>query len=163
MWICNGYIAVSGKEQGRSNIMTIDWVHFTPWASLAGGVLIGLAAALLLLFNGRIAGISGILGGLLEWPRGDVAWRVAFLLGLIGAPLVYSLISPLPAAQVDASAATLVAAGLLVGVGARYGGGCTSGHGVCGLSRRSPRSVVATIAFMAAGFVTVFIVRHLVG
>jgi uncharacterized membrane protein YedE/YeeE len=143
--------------------MVIDWVHFTPWASLAGGVLIGLAAALFLLFNGRIAGISGILGGLLEWPRGDLAWRIAFLLGLIGAPLVYSLIAPLPAAQVDAGTATLVVAGLLVGIGTRYGGGCTSGHGVCGLSRRSPRSLVATIAFMAAGFVTVFIVRHLVG
>ncbi|MDB5959723.1 MAG: YeeE/YedE, partial [Massilia sp.] len=122
----------------------IDWVHFTPWASLAGGVLIGLAAALLLLFNGRIAGISGILGGLLEWPRGDLAWRIAFLLGLIGAPLVYSLLAPLPAAQVDAGTATLVVAGLLVGIGTRYGGGCTSGHGVCGLSRRSPRSLMAT-------------------
>ncbi|MDB5960371.1 MAG: YeeE/YedE, partial [Massilia sp.] len=124
--------------------MMIDWVHFTPWASLAGGVLIGLAAALFLLFNGRIAGISGILGGLLEWPRGDVAWRLAFLLGLIGAPLVYSLLAPLPAAHVDDGTATLVVAGLLVGIGTRYGGGCTSGHGVCGLSRRSPRSLMAT-------------------
>jgi uncharacterized membrane protein YedE/YeeE len=142
--------------------MTIAWDHFTPWASLAGGVLIGLAAALLILFNGRIAGISGILGGLLEWPRGDVAWRIAFLLGLIGAPLVYSLAAPLPAVEVDAGTATLVVAGLLVGIGTRYGAGCTSGHGVCGLSRRSPRSLVATLAFMAAGFLTVFIVRHLI-
>lgn len=142
--------------------MTIAWDHFTPWASLAGGVLIGLAAALFILFNGRIAGISGILGGLLEWPRGDIAWRIAFLLGLIGAPLVYSLAAPLPAVQVDAGTATLVAAGLLVGIGTRYGAGCTSGHGVCGLSRRSPRSMVATLAFMAAGFLTVFIVRHLI-
>lgn len=142
--------------------MTIAWDHFTPWASLAGGVLIGLAAALFILFNGRIAGISGILGGLLEWPRGDVAWRIAFLLGLIGAPLVYSLAAPLPAVEVDAGTATLVVAGLLVGIGTRYGAGCTSGHGVCGLSRRSPRSLVATLAFMAAGFLTVFIVRHLI-
>jgi uncharacterized membrane protein YedE/YeeE len=143
--------------------MTIDWAHFTPWASLAGGALIGLAAALFVLFNGRIAGISGILGGLLEWPKGDVAWRVAFLLGLIAAPVVYGAYAPLPPVRVDAGTATLIAAGLLVGVGTRYGSGCTSGHGVCGLSRRSPRSLAATAAFMAAGFVTVFIVRHLIG
>ena len=142
--------------------MTIAWTHFTPMTSLAGGVLIGLAAALFLLFNGRIAGISGILGGLLEWPRGDIAWRIAFLLGLIGAPLVYGVFAPLPTVQVDASTATLIVAGLLVGIGTRYGAGCTSGHGVCGLSRRSPRSLVATLAFMAAGFITVFIVRHIV-
>jgi uncharacterized membrane protein YedE/YeeE len=141
--------------------MIIDWAHFTPWASLAGGVLIGLAAALFLLFNGRIAGISGILGGLLEWPRGDIAWRIAFLLGLIGAPLAYAGFAPLPDVTVDAGTATLIVAGLLVGIGTRYGAGCTSGHGVCGLSRRSPRSLVATAAFMAAGFLTVFIVRHL--
>ncbi|HEU4852198.1 MAG TPA: YeeE/YedE family protein [Telluria sp.] len=143
--------------------MTIDWASFTPWASLAGGAIIGLAAAMFVLFNGRIAGISGILGGLLQWPKGDIAWRLAFLLGLIGAPLVYALAAPLPAVRVDAGPATLVVAGLLVGIGTRYGSGCTSGHGVCGLSRLSPRSLVATGAFMAAGFVTVFIVRHLVG
>lgn len=143
--------------------MTIDWVNFTPWASLAGGALIGLAAALFVLFNGRIAGISGILGGLLQWPKGDIAWRVAFLLGLIAAPVAYGLYTPLPGVHVDAGTATLVAAGLLVGVGTRYGSGCTSGHGVCGLSRLSPRSLVATGSFMAAGFVTVFIVRHLIG
>lgn len=141
--------------------MMIAWTHFTPMTSLVGGVLIGLAAALFLLFNGRIAGISGILGGLLDWPRGDIAWRIAFLLGLIGAPLLYGKFAPLPVVQVDASTATLVVAGLLVGIGTRYGAGCTSGHGVCGLSRRSPRSLVATLAFMAAGFLTVFIVRHL--
>ncbi len=141
----------------------IDWPHFTPWMSLAGGILIGLSAALFVLFNGRIAGISGILGGLLQWPRDDVAWRIAFLLGLIGAPLVYTLFAPLPAVRVDAGSATLVAAGLLVGIGTRYGAGCTSGHGVCGISRLSPRSLVATAAFMAAGFATVFIVRHLIG
>lgn len=138
----------------------IAWTHFTPWMSLAGGVLIGLAAALFVLFNGRIAGISGILGGLLQWPKGDLAWRIAFLLGLIGAPLVYALFAPLPAVRVDAGSATLVAAGLLVGIGTRYGAGCTSGHGVCGISRLSPRSLVATACFMAAGFATVFIVRH---
>ena len=143
--------------------MMIDWLTFTPWTSLAGGMLIGLAAAVFLLFNGRIAGISGILGGLLQWPAGDVAWRIVFLLGLVGAPLVYGLFAPLPTVQVDAGTATLVAAGLLVGIGTRYGSGCTSGHGVCGLSRRSPRSLVATAAFMAAGFITVFIVRHVIG
>ena len=143
--------------------MMINWASFTPWASLAGGALIGLAAAILLLFNGRIAGISGIFGGLLQWPKGDIAWRVAFLLGLVAAPAAYGLFAPLPSVQVDAGTATLVVAGLLVGIGTRYGSGCTSGHGVCGLSRRSPRSLVATVAFMAAGFVTVFTVRHLIG
>ena len=143
--------------------MMIDWTSFTPWTSLAGGALIGLAAAMFLLFNGRIAGISGILGGLLQWPKGDIGWRIAFLLGLVAAPAAYGLFAALPAVQVDAGTATLVVAGLLVGIGTRYGAGCTSGHGVCGLSRRSPRSLVATAAFMAAGFVTVFIVRHLIG
>jgi uncharacterized membrane protein YedE/YeeE len=141
--------------------MTIDWTHFTPWASLAGGLLIGLAAALLVLFNGRIAGISGILGGLLRPGRGDIAWRVAFLLGLVLAPLAWALVHPLPAVETDAGTGTLVAAGLLVGLGTRYGAGCTSGHGVCGLSRLSPRSLAATLSFMAAGFATVFAVRHL--
>lgn len=143
--------------------MTIDWSHFTPWPALAGGVIIGLAAALFVLFNGRIAGISGILGGLLQLPKGDSAWRVAFLLGLVGAPLAYALVAPLPAVRVEAGPMTLLIAGLLVGLGTRYGSGCTSGHGVCGLSRRSPRSLVATASFMAAGFVTVYIVRHLIG
>ncbi|WP_426112876.1 YeeE/YedE family protein [Massilia sp. PWRC2] len=143
--------------------MNIDWAHFTPWSALAGGVLVGLAAALLVLLNGRIAGISGILGGLLSWPRtpGDRAWRLAFLAGLISAPLVYSLRAPLPIVTIEAGPLTLVVAGLLVGVGTRYGAGCTSGHGVCGLSRLSPRSLVATVAFMAAGFATVFVGRHL--
>ena len=140
----------------------IHWAHFTPWASLAGGVLIGTAAALFLLLNGRVAGISGILGGLLHPRTGDTGWRVAFILGLVAAPLLYQLAAPLPAVQIDAGTAQLVVAGLLVGVGTRYGSGCTSGHGVCGLSRLSPRSMVATAAFMAAGFVTVFIVRHLI-
>jgi uncharacterized membrane protein YedE/YeeE len=141
--------------------MTIDWINFTPWASLAGGIMIGLAAAMFLVFNGRIAGISGILGGLLEWPKGDISWRLAFLIGLVAAPLVFSLVAPLPAVQIDADTSTLIVAGLLVGVGTRYGSGCTSGHGVCGLSRFSPRSLVATVAFMLAGFATVFVVRHI--
>lgn len=143
--------------------MSIAWSQFTPWASFGGGLLIGLAAAMLLLLNGRIAGISGIVGGLLRPVRGDKAWRAAFVLGLIGAPLLYRSFLPLPAVQVDAGGATLIVAGLLVGLGTRYGSGCTSGHGVCGLSRLSPRSLVATAAFMVAGFAAVFIVRHLIG
>lgn len=141
--------------------MTIDWQHFTPWTSLAGGMLIGLAAALLILFNGRIAGISGILGGVLRPRSGDLGWRIAFLAGLIGTPLLWQLWQALPPVQVDAGTPALIAAGLLVGVGVRYGAGCTSGHGVCGLSRLSPRSLAATIAFMAAGFLTVYLLRHL--
>ncbi|MBK4734976.1 YeeE/YedE family protein [Noviherbaspirillum pedocola] len=141
--------------------MNMDWTHFTPWTSLAGGILIGISAALFILLNGRIAGISGILGGLLHPVKHDVLWRAAFLGGLIIAPLLYRLLVPLPQVTVDADAATLITAGLLVGIGTRYGAGCTSGHGVCGISRLSPRSLVATACFMAAGFVTVFIVRHL--
>ena len=141
--------------------MTIAWNAFTPWSALIGGMLIGLAAALFALLNGRIAGISGVLGGLLKPMRGDVGWRVAFVGGLVVAPLVYGLFATLPAVQIDASYVALVVAGLLVGIGTRYGAGCTSGHGVCGLSRLSPRSLVATLAFMGAGFVTVFVLRHL--
>ena len=141
--------------------MTIDWTHFTPWSSLAGGLLIGLATALLLLLSGRIAGISGIVGGLLRPGKGVVAWRVAFVVGLLVAPLVFSMAAPLPQVRIDAGTATLIIAGLLVGVGTRYGSGCTSGHGVCGLSRGSRRSIVATASFVVAGFLTVFVVRHL--
>ena len=143
--------------------MSIDWSAFTPWPALAGGVLIGSAAALLLLVGGRIAGISGILGGLLKPARGDVGWRVAFIAGLLVAPFAYALFAALPRPQIDASYGALLLAGLLVGVGTRVGGGCTSGHGVCGLSRLSVRSLVATLAFMGAGFATVFVLRHLVG
>ena len=141
--------------------MTIDWNAFTLWSALAGGVLIGIAAAMFVLLNGRIAGISGIVGGLLKPVKGDVAWRVAFVLGLAGAPLAYALLAVLPRPQIDAGYLGLVVAGLLVGVGTRYGAGCTSGHGVCGLSRLSPRSLVATAVFMGAGFATVFVLRHL--
>ena len=141
--------------------MTVNWTDFTPWTALGGGLLIGLGAALFVLFNGRIAGISGILGGLLRPVPGERGWRIAFLLGLVAAPLVYTLAAPLPAMRIDAGTGTLIAAGLLVGVGTRYGAGCTSGHGVCGLARGSARSLAATLAFMGAGFATVFIVRHL--
>ncbi len=141
--------------------MTIDWTSFTPWSALAGGVLVGVAVALLLVLNGRIAGISGILGGLLAPKKGDTAWRATFLAGLVGAPLVYALFAVVPTLRIDADAHALALAGLLVGLGTRYGSGCTSGHGVCGLSRLSPRSLVATVAFMGAGFATVFVVRHL--
>lgn len=143
--------------------MNIDWNAFTPWSSLAGGVVIGLAAIMFALLNGRIAGISGVIGGLLTPSHGDVAWRAAFLLGLIGAPLVYLLVAPLPTLQIDAGYGALTIAGLLVGIGTRYGSGCTSGHGVCGLSRLSPRSLMATASFMGAGFLTVFVIRHLFG
>lgn len=141
--------------------MSIDWNAFTPWSSLIGGMLIGLAAALFVLLNGRIAGISGVLGGLLSPVRGDVLWRLAFVGGIIAAPLTYSIFQTLPQVQIDADYAALIAAGLLVGVGTRYGSGCTSGHGVCGLSRLSLRSLAATAIFMGAGFVTVYVVRHL--
>ena len=142
--------------------MTIDWNNFTPWTSLAGGLVIGLAITLFLMFNGRIAGISGIVGGLLKPSPGDISWRIAFVAGLVLSPLVFALASPLPKIQIEASYPVLIVAGLLVGIGTRYGSGCTSGHGVCGLSRRSLRSMVATAAFMFAGFVTVYIVRHLI-
>ena len=142
--------------------MSIDWNAFTPWSSFGGGMLIGLAAALFVLLNGRIAGISGVLGGLLTPLRGDVLWRVAFIGGMVAAPLAYSVVLALPSVQIDASYPALVAAGLLVGVGTRYGAGCTSGHGVCGLSRLSLRSLVATGAFMAAGFVTVYVLGQLI-
>jgi uncharacterized membrane protein YedE/YeeE len=143
--------------------MSVDWNAFTPWSSLAGGVLIGIASAMFALLNGRIAGISGILGGLLPPVKGDVGWRVAFALGLVGSPLLYLLVTALPRPQIHAGDGALVLAGLLVGVGTRFGGGCTSGHGVCGLSRLSLRSLVATAAFMAAGFATVAVTRHLLG
>jgi uncharacterized protein len=139
--------------------VTIDWTHFTPWTSLAGGMLIGAAAAMLVLLSGRIAGISGIIGGLISLKRGDVAWRLAFIGGLLVAPLAMIFFTVNP--RIDAGLGTLALAGLLVGLGTRYGSGCTSGHGVCGLSRLSPRSLVATGAFMAAGIATVFITRHL--
>lgn len=144
--------------------MTIDWIHFTPWMSLSGGLLLGVAAAIFILVNGRVLGISGIVGGLLVPRKGDAGWRVAFLLGLAAAPLIFRMVMPadlIQAPRIDAGYLAVVVAGLLVGVGTRYGSGCTSGHGVCGISRMSPRSLLATITFMAAGFLTVFVLRHL--
>ena len=145
--------------------MQIDWIHFTPWPSLAGGLLLGLAAALLLLSSGRILGITGIVEGLLPPKAGDTSWRVTFVLGLLLAPVIAKWVMPegvISAPRIDASWALVVVAGLLVGFGTRYGAGCTSGHGVCGLSRLSPRSMVATAMFMAAGFFTVFVLKHVV-
>ena len=147
----------------RELFMTIDWNHFTPWASLGGGVLLGLASALFVLFNGRILGISGILGGLLVAKPGDANWRLAFLIGMLVAPVTLGLVAPsqfLGPVRIEASYLLVVVAGLLVGYGTRLGSGCTSGHGVCGLSRLSPRSLVATLSFMAAGFATVYVIRH---
>ena len=148
--------------------MLIDWNNFTPWSALAGGALIGAAAAIFVLFNGRIAGISGIIGGLIK-PRtidlntSDTSWRIVFIAGLVLAPLIWQLFAALPNIQIDTSTSLLIAAGLITGFGTRYGSGCTSGHGVCGISRLSPRSVVATLIFMSFGFLTVYISRHLLG
>lgn len=140
--------------------MNIDWLSFSPAAALAGGALIGLAAALFVLLLGRVAGISGIIGALFKPQRGDAAWRLAFVAGLIASPLAYSGLTQLPAIEIQASWGMTLLAGLLVGLGTRYGAGCTSGHGVCGLARLSPRSLVAVIAFMLAGFITVALLRH---
>jgi uncharacterized membrane protein YedE/YeeE len=144
--------------------MHIDWTHFSPWASLSGGVLLGVASALFILLNGRILGISGIVGGLLPAKTGDTSWRITFLLGLFVSPLVMKALAPaefLHAPRIDANMVMVVVAGLMVGCGTRYGSGCTSGHGVCGLSRLSPRSMAATGLFMAAGFAIVFVIKHI--
>lgn len=143
--------------------MQLDALHFTPWLSLGGGVLIGLAAAWLVAFNGRIAGISGIVGGLFTAGAAERDWRAAFVAGLIAAPLMMRIAGAAVTPQVDAGWGELLAAGLLVGIGTRYAGGCTSGHGVCGVSRGATRSIVATAVFMVAGFATVFVRRHVLG
>ncbi|MFC1456520.1 MULTISPECIES: YeeE/YedE family protein [Microvirga] len=138
--------------------------NFTPVRALIGGLLIGASAALFLVLNGRIAGISGILGGLLHPTRSEIGWRMAFLAGLFVAPLVYVAFGgALPPVALDASLPLLIAAGLIVGFGTRLGGGCTSGHGVCGIGRGSPRSLAATAVFMATAITTVFITRHVIG
>lgn len=144
-------------------MIDIAWNNFTPWSALGGGILIGLAAASFILLNGRIAGISGILGGLLTPAKDDILWRLAFLGGLVGAPLLWLLVADLPPIRIEAGYPAVFIAGLLVGIGTRYGSGCTSGHGVCGLSRLSMRSLAATASFMGAGFVTVYVIRHLLG
>jgi len=144
-------------------VITIAWSEFTPWSALGGGVLIGIGVSVLLLFNGRIAGISGIIGGLASAARSDRGWRLSFLAGLLIAPLIWALLRFPIMVNVDVGWIGLVVAGLLVGYGTRLGSGCTSGHGVCGLARLSSRSLAATLAFMAAGFVTVYLARHLLG
>lgn len=140
--------------------MQIDWDHFTPLRALGGGVLIGLSASAMILFPGRIAGVSGILGGLMRPRPGDAAWRVAFVLGLLLAPLAASLWRAPSPPGLSTNILLLATAGALVGFGARLGSGCTSGHGVCGLARLSPRSLAATATFMGAAFVTAFLARH---
>jgi len=145
--------------------MTIDFNHFTPWLSTAGGLLLGLASAAFILINGRILGISGIVGGLLVPRMGDIGWRVTFLCGMVASPLVMSFLVPsglIDAPRIEASYGALAVAGVLVGFGTRYGSGCTSGHGVCGLSRLSPRSLISTVTFMALGFLMVYVVRHVI-
>lgn len=143
--------------------MTIDWANFTPWSALLGGIMIGLSAALLVVMNGRIAGISGIVGSLLNRPWQGKGENLLFVLGMLLAPLLYWLVHARPTVVIEAGPVALVLAGLLVGFGARLGSGCTSGHGVCGLSRLSPRGLVATLSFMGSGFAMVYIVRHLLG
>lgn len=138
----------------------IDWQAFTPFSSLLGGVVIGLATALLLVLAGRIAGISGIVGGLFKLQKGDLGWRITFVTGLLLAPWIWRWFDELPAIQIETSRWLLALAGLIVGLGTRYGSGCTSGHGVCGISRLSPRSMVATILFMSMGMATVYLIRH---
>jgi uncharacterized membrane protein YedE/YeeE len=137
---------------------------FTPLSALVGGAMIGAAAAMLLVLDGRIAGISGIVGGLMRPARGEIVWRLAFIAGLLLAPLAWAAAGGgLPRIVVGAPAWLVVAAGLLVGFGSRLGSGCTSGHGVCGIGRASPRSLIATAVFTATAIATVFVTRHLLG
>ena len=143
--------------------MQIDWIHFTPWPALLGGALIGLAAALLILLNGRIAGICGIVGGILRPHSGDVSWRIAFVTGVIVSPLIWQAFTTLPTIQVDADFGVLVAAGLLVGLGTRYGSGCTSGHGINGSIQLSLASMVTAACFFAGGIITALLFFRVVG
>ncbi|QWD93661.1 YeeE/YedE family protein [Polynucleobacter sp. MG-Unter2-18] len=144
--------------------MQIDWLAFSPVPAFLGGILLGLAAALYVILHGRILGISGIVSGLLSPKDGDIQWRLSLALGLLSAPILASLFFGLHTITViDADWITIIIAGVLVGFGANYGSGCTSGHGVCGLSRLSPRSLVATVSFMSAGFLIVFVIRHVLG
>ena len=144
--------------------MQIDWLSFTPIPSLLGGMILGIAAALYVLLHGRILGISGIISGLLHPKQDDRAWRIALVLGLLTAPVLAALFFEIrPIVEVDADWIAIIIAGLLVGFGSQYGSGCTSGHGICGRSRLSPRSLVATLSFMGAGFLVVFVLRHVIG
>lgn len=144
--------------------MSINWSAFTPETALAGGVLIGLASILLMALNGRLAGISGIIGNVLPWKPTESSWRLAFIVGLLSAGFGWQLFAPLPEINLQVSNnGTLILAGLLVGFGTSLSSGCTSGHGVCGLSRLSGRSLVATLSFMLAAVITVYITHHLLG
>jgi len=144
--------------------MQINWLDFTPGPALLGGLLLGLAAALYVNLHGRILGISGIISGLLLRKSGDAIWRLSMVLGLLTSPLWAAWLFGInPIQVIDADWMAIIIAGLLVGFGSAYGSGCTSGHGICGLSRLSPRSVVATLSFMLAGFITVFVIRHMIG
>lgn len=140
--------------------MTIDWVNFTPLSAAGGGVIIGVAVAILILFNGRIAGISGILSGLLTPNQPDMGWKLAFLVGMLIAPLLFSSLFFVPSIDIAASTPILIIAGLLVGYGTRLGSGCTSGHGICGMARLSKRSFVAVAVFMLTAFATVAIINR---
>lgn len=141
-------------------MLHIDWTHFTPGPALLGGLLIGIAAAALLLLNGRILGVSGIVGGLLQPGSGDTRWRLAFIAGLLVPPLLLGLSRTIEAPTFAGPLWLTVLAGLLVGFGSRMGSGCTSGHGICGIARLSKRSVAATACFLLTGFLTVFLMRH---
>lgn len=144
--------------------MQIDWLAFSPFPALLGGIMLGIAVTLYILLHGRILGISGIISGLLSPKPGDVNWRLILILGIVSAPLWAAFLFGIHTKSViDADWPTIVIAGLLVGFGANYGSGCTSGHGICGLSRLSPRSLVATSTFMGAGFLIVFVIRHVLG
>jgi hypothetical protein len=144
--------------------MQINWLSFTPIPSLLGGMILGIAAALYVLLHGRILGISGIVSGLLHPKEGDIAWRLSLVLGLLSAPVLAAFLFGIrPVVEIESDWYAILLAGLLVGFGAQYGSGCTSGHGICGLSRLSPRSLVATATFMGAGFLTVFVIRHILG
>jgi len=142
--------------------MHIDWLAFTPGPSLLGGVLLGIATSAYVLLHGRILGISGIIGGLLRPVKQMWVWRIVLLLGILSSPLwAIFLLDMYPVQIIDAGWPAVILAGLLVGFGAQYGSGCTSGHGICGLSRLSPRSLIAIISFMLSGFVIVYVLRHL--
>ncbi len=143
--------------------MTIDWAHFSPASAFGGGALIGLAATILILGAGRIMGAAGILGGALAMRPDDTGWRLSLIAGLLLAPTALMLFRAAERPHFDASWPFLIGSGLLVGFGTRLASGCTSGHGICGIARLSPRSMIATALFMAAGFATVFVVRHVVG
>lgn len=143
--------------------MQIDWLSFTPIPSLIGGMILGVSAALYVLLHGQILGISGIISGLTHPKNGDISWRLALILGIVTAPIIALLLFGIrPVIEIQTDWIGILLAGVFVGFGTQYGSGCTSGHGICGLSRLSPRSLVATISFMSAGIFTVYVLRHLI-